>query len=120
MIVRNSTEEAVYAAAKDVNVNIVNARPAGRGIRFTLGLTGEKQYQRTGFTGRKVNAVCFHGHLEFMRALYRRSPEAKIITSMATYESANDLEYGEGAVADRNVGSMMNPALYHELCTCQF
>ena len=55
---------------------------AGRGLRFTL-LPDGKRYQRRSYTGRRVNALCWHGHYAFMAALFERVPDARLVSAAA-------------------------------------
>lgn len=74
----------------------------GRALRFRLGLDTTQPrhnpgnflpYQRRStYSGRKVAAVCWHGHRDFMRALYRLAPDARIKTALADYHGAEDFE----------------------------
>lgn len=36
--------------------------------------------------------MCWHGHRDFMRALYRLAPDARIKTALADYRDAEDFD----------------------------
>lgn len=112
----NCTEADLQKAAKKTGVRLMDARPEGTGVRFRLALVGEK-YRRMGHTGRKVAAVCWHGHQDFFRALFRINPKAKIRTCQAAYDSPEHFErtYGD---TNRNIGSMIQPLYYADACWC--
>lgn len=76
------------------------------------------RYCRTSWYSRRiVNAVCWHGHRDFFRALFAILPDLKVRTSMATYTGATF----ESIYRDtyyKNAGSQMQPAEYGSLCIC--
>ena len=82
---------------------------------------GEKllpRYSRTSwYRGSHVNAVCWHGHRDLLRALFAILPDLKIRTTMATYTGAT-FEDKFRDTYYRNAGSQMNPAYYGSLCIC--
>ena len=114
---------SILTAAERAYVAIKDAEVRGRDWQITLAPIGDC-YRRTGqsetATGkhRRINAVCYHGHLAFFRALYRLAPDAVIRTGMATYRSAEELERDAHLAGERNVGSEYRPQRYADLCTC--
>jgi hypothetical protein len=77
----------------------------GRALRFRLAVDTTQDRNADGFLpyqrmstalgvgeGRKIAAVCWHGHRDFMRALFRRAPEARIKTALADYRGELDFE----------------------------
>lgn len=146
-------ETAAIAAANSVGVRLYNLRHSGKGIAFTL-KTGEPnerrinwrgkfqwspRYQRLsaypkrstakGFEGAEFHsvvpgAVCWHGHRDFLRALYRLVPDAKIRTAFITYQNAEHFEANyestwDGA-PDKARGSYPGYAKpYQDACTCE-
>lgn len=103
-----------------VGVEIRELRPVGRGYRFRLAPL-EGKYQRTSASyfnrGRKVHAVCWHGHREFFYALFQHVPDAIVITAMARYEGLVGFEDTYPST-DRNIGPPVSPIHYSECCTC--
>lgn len=121
MIARNVTRDELQQAAAYAGVDVdrsLRANPKGRGFMFTLAPVNGR-YQRRGHTGRRVHAVCYHGHFAFMDALYRLAPDAVLITAMQRYDGAEDFRRKAGAVAERNIGSMMQPLDYGDACDCE-
>lgn len=114
---------SILTAAERAHVALKAADTRGVWWQITLAPIGDS-YRRIGqnetSTGkhRRINAVCYHGHLAFFRALYRLCPNAIVQTGMATYRSAEELERDAPALADRNVGSEYRPQRYADLCTC--
>jgi hypothetical protein len=84
----------------------------GRALRFRLRLDTEQRqpdgtlpYQRISrvlIRPRRVSAVCWHGHRDFMLAVFAVNPDARIKTALADYRGADDFErkyratFGEG------------------------
>ena len=105
-------------------------RKDGRAWSFRLALDSSVpkrgnagyKYQRTSASmwneGRKVAAVCWHGHRDFMRSVFTRDPEARIKTSWADYKGSDAFERDFPETGYRNVGSMMYPAFAKDICTC--
>lgn len=127
MIVRGATREQIEAAGTQTGIRIKHTGTAGRGLRFTLGLgdpgpDGTRRYQRTSASafqnGRKVNAVCFHGHRDFMEALFRAVPDAVLVSGKARYDGVGDFNAYADFVGDSNVGSKMYPVGYRDACEC--
>lgn len=64
--------------------------------------------------------VCWHGHRDFFRALYKLAPRAVVRTAMAVYRDAEDFE-AHFESTRRQLGGeswvgMMKP--YADACTC--
>ena len=94
MKVWNISELDIQKAADKTSVEIRNFRTDGRAFRFTLGLSANKKWQRVSASifqtkadgePRKVNAVCWHGHYHFMRALFAVNENARIKTAWRDY-----------------------------------
>jgi hypothetical protein len=68
---------------------------------------------------RRVNAVCWHGHRDFMAEIFKRHPQAKIVTGFVRYESAQDFMDKHAETAWRNVGSIMYPMAMCQACECK-
>ena len=120
-------ETQLQIIADEVSVSLYNMREDGRALRFTLRPAGEKRngnhiYQRTSASGfspdRRVYAVCWHGHRDFMRAIFKREPDARIKTMWADYKGSEDFENKFEETGYRNVGSMMYPAYANSICKC--
>lgn len=148
MKVTGATIDEIQQAADKTGVRLYNLRESGHGYAFTL-KTGEKNSQRVDWRGKLVwsapymrvsqrerqstargqegkwfartvpGAVCWHGHRDFFRALYRLAPKAVVRTAMATYRNASNFEsqYRETQHqgGDR-MGVHMTP--YADACIC--
>lgn len=87
--------DALNEAAAEVGVRLNNPRIEGRRVLFRLATKGKPVtvYGRRGHNGRRVpGAVCWHGHRDFMRALYQRLPDVVLRTALAVYNGADDFE----------------------------
>ena len=105
-------------------------RKDGRAWDFRLALNSDVpkrgnagyKYQRTsanrGIGPRKVAAVCWHGHRDFMRAVFRIDPNARFKTAIADWKGSEDFERRFAQTAFNNVGSMMYPIFAKDACTC--
>lgn len=127
------TPDEIRDVASSIGVKI-HSDYAGSGIRkdgrawnFRLALGDEKRgknrkYQRTSASmwneGRRVAAVCWHGHRDFMRAVFALDPNARFKTAVADYKGSDHFEEIFPATGHRNVGSMMYPAFAKDVCTC--
>lgn len=125
MIAKNVSEFDLRTAAEECGLT-VDPEYKGRGAyRFRLHLSAAippkgqaKPYQRMTGEGRKVAAVCWHGHRDFFTALFRRCPGAIIKTAMATYSGAEHFAATFEATGDINIGSQYRPLLAREACFC--
>ena len=65
-------------------------------------------------------AVCFHGHRDFYRALYRLAPHAWIRTAKATYTSAEQFEatYRDAGYNPNAGNGLVGLIPYDQACTC--
>jgi len=128
MLIRGATPDDIRAAAAEVGVSLRGGssqahsrggeiRARGKGFRVQLCTAGERtpsgrvkpgtaRYRRlSSRDGRTVpGAVCWHGHRDFMRALFARCPEAVIISALATYRGADDFERTHRASAEGDTG----------------
>lgn len=120
-------ETQLKLIADEVGVKLNNLHEDGRAWNFTLRPTGVKidgdyKYQRTSASGfhadRRVHAVCWHGHRDFMLAIYKREPEARIKTMWADYRGVEDFLEKYPQTAYRNVGSLAYPMRAYEICNC--
>ena len=122
----NVTVSDLEYAAQKVGLAAVVGAVTSRSVRFTLERTGRK-YQRLGFhrnkdgNRRKLGSyvVCWHGHRDFMLALFDAKPDARLKSAMADYRGRADFLASYGNTEHRQVGSMMDPACYGDLCECE-
>lgn len=115
-----------------IGVPITRGRNAGK-RKFTFVLRpdrasadsdGNARHQResAGYFsgGRKVHAVCWHGHADFMTRVYLRDPAARIETGIATYADAADFAARYVETAFRNIGAPIAPVSMASACRCGF
>lgn len=69
-------------------------------------------------TERKVHAVCWHGHYEFMRRLFERFPGARVKTTFADYRGIHEFADKFEATGYRNIGAPIMPVQMREACYC--
>ena len=112
-----------------VNTRDNSIRKVGRAYSFNLRPDkntrdddGDYRYQRTSASAfhdeRRVFAVCWHGHRDFMWGIFGRDPEARIKTMWADYKGRDDFDAKYPDTAYQNVGSMMYPRYASEICKC--
>lgn len=105
MLVRNASLAALHGAAQDAGVKLRGLRIAGHknAFRFTLEPVDDR-WRRIGAKGRRVHAVCYHGHYAFFESLYERHPDARVHTALASYRSAGDFEAKALAAGRKRIG----------------
>lgn len=69
-------------------------------------------------TRRRINAVCYHGHLAFMTEFFRNNPDSLIKSALESYDGLETFKSTALFVADRNIGNDFNPVAYDEACNC--
>ena len=132
MILGNVTPFQIGKAASRAGVAISQRgiRPEGSRYRVTLAPTlnngGKVAYQRRSHTGRKVAAVCWHGHRAFMRELFKLAPDALIITSISwsgkqklRYEGSEHFEAIHESTGGGLIGSISKAIAYKHACDCK-
>lgn len=103
----------------------------GRAWNFRLALNSDipkrdsgYKYQRVSAStyqnNRRVAAVCWHGHRDFMRAVFARDADARIKSAISDYRGSEAFELDFPATAYRNVGSLMYPMFMKDTCTCSW
>ncbi len=96
-------------------------RDSGTYHRFRIFPTSDRQRKWSlCWHTRRVNAVCWHGHRDFMRAVFALEPSATFRTSVATWRGSVDFEARYQGTATRNVGSQMMPMPYASSCECSW
>lgn len=120
----NTTEADIRASADEVGLAIHSdwsghgVTRVGRALQFRLGLGADKEHYRSIKRGRRIAAVCWHGHRDFMRALYRRSPDMRLKTALADYRGADGFERAFPDTGRVNVGSAFEPQAAQDACEC--
>lgn len=111
---------------------ITRGRNAGRTLytfvlrpdRSTANADGNCRHQResAGYSsqGRKVHAVCWHGHADFMTLVFEADDTARIETGIATYAGRDDFLAHYVGTAFRNIGAPIAPVAMASACRCGF
>lgn len=148
MLARNVTLSQLETAAEAAGVSLINYRPDGKtGARFRLQAkltrtpggrvpkSDPRKYCAVGHLGRRSANLCWHGHREFFRALFRVAPEARVQTTLLQKENRFNVLHGDltrgtrwytaenfetvyPLTAGLNVGSMYEPLLISDACEC--
>lgn len=108
----------LHQAARNVGVRVENLRPMGRRWAFVLRLGPDKRYQRLSPSGRKVAAVCWHGHAAFFRELFKLDKNVEVRTNFngKTHYTASNFEETYKHTGHQNIGSQVNPCAYMDAC----
>lgn len=139
MKVWNATEDQIRQAIRETGLKVYGEwsdygtgngiERDGRALRFRLSIDTAQTRDADGFLPyqrqsanpsirRKLAAVCWHGHRDFMRALFRLAPDARIKTALADYRGADDFErkyrqtYGNGNHYNLSYGQACNCAAH--------
>lgn len=67
--------------------------------------------------GRRMPVACWHATRDVLAALFDADPDAVVTTALARYDGRDGF-HRTFPGTDRNVGSMIHPALMSELCEC--
>jgi hypothetical protein len=129
MYIKNVTASDIGQALKDVanlgethdhNLTTKRLDPTAQGVNVTLRVSDSKGvYAKRGYSGRRTVAACYHGHFEFMAALFRNRPAAKIRSAMETFDGVGEFNAKADHLAAKNLGSMMHPVAYGDMCECE-
>ena len=123
MKVWNVEPATIEAAARSVGVAVSPIVRRGRALQFTLRPKGE-HYRRRSPGGRRIAAVCWHGHRDFFRTLFWMAPEAKVSTAQTRRLPRGERFYTRDTFSERyprtdaNIGSLFEPARYSDCCDC--
>lgn len=97
MMIRTSSlsVDILYAASlAEVRAEVEHKRTTHTGLhwyRVKLFPLGEI-WRRYSPSGRRVNAVCWHGHRDFFRALFTIDDDTKIVSCLATWNGSAHFE----------------------------
>lgn len=93
-----------------------NLYPSGR-LRPTAQIPYQLIRQTWQGTSRRVNAVCWHGHRDFLARLFTILPDLTVRTARATYRGLDNF-HQTFPLTDINIGSNFQPLLYSDACNC--
>lgn len=133
----DDTVRELETIARETQVTLFETRADGLAVRFSLRpdrTTGEfdRDYGRRGMTlhrwqrrsaspfstERKIHAVCWHGHYEYLRRLFERFPNARVSTAFADYRGIRGFADNFEATGYRNIGAPVMPVSMREACYC--
>ncbi|GIL29106.1 hypothetical protein [Actinocatenispora comari] len=72
-------------------------------VRLRL-LPMSERYWLLGRDGRRIHAVCWHGHRDVLRELFDTWPRATLISALATYRGADDFDVSHQDTQDKHSG----------------
>jgi len=98
-------------------LDTTNHRTPSGHLRRSTQVPYQKIVNRYGKT-RRVNAVCWHGHRDFMIRLFDLLPDLVLRTAVATYRGRSGFLDTYLATGDRNIGSVVDPQAYSTACNC--
>jgi len=106
--------------AEETGVRLNEAAERGKGIKFTLRPTGDAFRKVNPISGRRVSAVCWHGHAEFFERLFTLRPTARVKSQCADYKGLDDYR-AKYRASDTRLGPEGN--MYHrwkqsDCCDC--
>ena len=113
------TEDEQREIGRELGIELYELREHGQRVRryqYTLRPATERYRSWDPMSGRRIWAVCWHGHRDYMRAVYELDPSARFKSAMADYRGADDFESKFPDTAYTNVGSQMFPVLAREKC----
>jgi hypothetical protein len=133
--IADKLEAVILNSATLTGILVVDLRRVGRGWRFRLvpnthrtpsgRLKSPALYHRLstihpweGYKQRHINAVCWHGHRDFMALLFDLLPDVTLRTKLATYKGKEGFEQDYPDTYYTNAGSQMYPQYYGNLCHC--
>ena len=91
----------------------------GNFLHFTLRVINSKgPGAKISHSGRRSVALCWHGHRDVMRELFRNHPTALLVTAVARYDGLMSFDQQYLETGYQNVGSQVDPLLYQEACEC--
>lgn len=116
-------ETAVHTVSARYGGNLIVHRDAkaisGRSSRgrVVVRASGGEGARRS-WSGRRGPWACWHAYRDVLSELFDVNPEARIRTSLTTYDGARGFQLNYPATAYKNIGSMVSPAYMPELCDC--
>lgn len=123
MLIRGITIAQAEEIAKSLGVSLYNTNRKGTGFTTVLRPSEQfpdkyRKYNDNMGRHRKCWAVCWHGHRDFMRAIFRINPNAVIRTAVENYYGAEEFEKKYQDTGYKNVASQATPVWFAESCEC--
>ena len=113
----NVTDEGVRERGKYKDMRVIRfvLRPL-HNSDDTYRLIRDNPYAKSGSGKRRVWAISWQGHWDFMVKVFNHDPFARIESAIATYDGEMGFYQNAPETAYRNIGSMMYPQYYGEAC----
>jgi hypothetical protein len=91
----------------------------GNFLHFTLTVVNSADAGgRISHSGRRVAALCWHGHRDVMLDIFAAHPDALLVTALARYDGQNDFHDKFPATGRMNIGSYYAPMDMQHACHC--
>lgn len=128
----NLSRDRLEAIGKDLDVDLygldggalrVRGKNKGRTEwKFVLRPATRETWRRVsagyGTAGRRVWAVCWHGHYAFMYRVLQADPGARFVTAFDTWDGLEDFLERADDSQFRNIGPQIAPVSYGHACLC--
>lgn len=116
----NASWTTLQVAASDCGFTLrQTGRSRGQWKRFRIFPTSDRQRKWSlRWRARRCNAVCWHGHRDYMRSVFALEPQCTFKTAMAIWRGVADFEARYQSTARHNVGSRLYPVPYMSSCEC--
>jgi hypothetical protein len=100
-----------------------DAKPLNAGTLYgfqgrLVAVNSRSRAARCSWSGRRLNAACWHAWRDAIRAVLTEYPDAVVKTSQARYDGLRGFEATYPNTAGINIGSLAAPAYMPELCSC--
>lgn len=71
------------------------------------------------FRRHRIRSACWHAHRNYLYALFERAPQARVTTSIASYQSYRDFLCHHSVTGDIGIGSIAAPYRLADACNCR-
>lgn len=120
------TVREAYAIAYGLGIEFQGKDASNsRGVRISGRLVAHRElanpYPARKRDRRMPHCVCWHGYRDFMRAVFERYPDARIVTGLrgkVEYRGLEDFRRNYASTGNFNVGSIVQPLRMISACEC--
>jgi len=114
---RGLVYDVLKGIADTLNIDMISGSATGRYVGVCLRPASGSDKLRSRKNGRRINAVCYHGHLAFMQGIFEQYPLSIVKSTVTKYDGAADFQRAYD-MGENNVGSMMYPQEWQYACDC--
>lgn len=114
----DSVNNGEYGGNLKIEITDLNGVRATR-LRVKIGATSGKPGSRRSWSGRRGPWACWHAFRDVILAWLTFDPEATVWTGVATYRGLQGFLDTYESTGDRNVGSLVAPVCFADLCECE-